>query len=332
MKSMKVLFTAVLVLSLALGFGGAALADTYEVALIVKATDSDFWQVVLRGGETAGMELDNVNVTTYGPVSEADIAEQVAILENVITARPDAIVIASTSSDATIPAIELAYERGIKIILIDNLVHTDSYHSFLATDNRVGGALAAEMFVHYAEEMGRGLEGKVGHVSAMAGVQVLIDRDAGFFERLEELAPGLEVLSTRFVDNHIPLALGAAEDVLTANPDLIGFFANNNHTGIGVGRAVVEGNLHDQIVLVAYDSDPEQVTQLLEGAIKALVVQDPFRMGYQGVHDALRAIMGEELERFVDTGVVVVTAENYEDDTVQELIDPELRRARILGE
>ena len=331
-KSIKTLLTAAMVLLLVFGGSLAATAQTIEVAVIVKATDSDFWQVVLRGAETAGQELENVNVRTYGPTSEADIAEQVAILENVVTSGPDAIVIASTSSDATVPALERAFEQGIKIILVDNLVHTESYHSFLATDNVAGGALAAEQFVAFAEAMGKSLDGKVGMISSMAGVQVLIDRNEGFVTRIAELALDLELLSTRYVDNRIHEALAAAEDIIISTPDIVGFFADNNHTGVGVARAVEEAGLEGEIVLVAYDADPEQVRALQDGSINALVVQDPFGMGYEGVHSAIRALDGEELPRFVDTGATAVTAENFDDPEVQMLMFPDLRAESILGQ
>lgn len=328
---LSILLGLVLVLSLCLS--SITIAKTYDIAVIVKATDSDFWQVVLKGAETAGKEMDNVTITTFGPTSEADIAKQVSILENVITRRPDAIVLASTSSDATVPVVERAYDMGIKIILIDNLVHTDKYHSFLATDNIKGGALAADKFVEFAKEMGKSLSGKVGLISAMAGVQVLIDRDKGFKDRLNEIAPDLEILETRYVNNRIPEALGAAEDIMTRYPEeLVGFFADNNHTGDGVARAIAEAGVKDEKVVIAYDADPEEIRALQDGVIKALIVQDPFGMGYKGVKYAVKALEGETLPKYVDTGVTAVTKENFNDEEIQLLMFPDKRAKAILGE
>lgn len=299
----------------------------FDVAVIVKATDSDFWQSMIIGAENAGKENpDKVTVTTYGPPSEADIDEQVSILEDVIAKRPDAIVIASTSSEATVPAIERAYDAGIIIVTVDNRVKTDKVHSFLATDNVAGGAQAAEQLIENLKAAGIPLEGKVGIISSMAGVQVLIDRDSGFTSKLEELAPNLTLIETRFVDNDMTRAVAAAEDIITANPDLVGIFANNNTTGNGVARVIAERNLQDRIMLVAYDSDPEQVRALRENVIKALVVQDPFGMGFRGVMYAYDAIKGADLADFVDTGAVVVTSANVNNEDIQGLLDPTLKR------
>ena len=72
-------------------------------------------------------------------IPEADIEKQVAIVEDVISKKPDAIVIASTSSDATVPALEKAIDQGIAVVTIDNKVNSDKIPAFLATNNKVGG-------------------------------------------------------------------------------------------------------------------------------------------------------------------------------------------------
>lgn len=337
----KILLVSALSIGLVFGifaFLGEAVQaedDEYHIAVIIKATDSGFWQDVFTGAEAADEEMDNVTVDYLGPPSEADIAQQVAILEDAVIGRPDAIVLASTSSDATVPQVEMAYEQDTKVILIDNMVHTDSYHSFLATDNVAGGYLAAETFVEMAEEdYGLDLsQGVLGHISSMAGVQVLIDRDEGFLTGMEDLAPDVEILEPRYVDNRIPDALSAAEDImLTHGDDLVGFWANNNHTGIGVARAIEEAGVADDFPAIAFDADEDQIQALRDGYLDALMVQDPFAMGYEGVHSAIRAIEGEELEDYVDTGITVVTQENLDDEEIQLLINPEQRKEHVLGQ
>lgn len=300
----------------------------YDIAFVVKATDSDFWQYTIVGAEVYEDEnSDMVNITEFGPPSESDIEEQVTILEDVIASGYDAIVIASTSSDATVPAIERAVSAGTPVITIDNKVNTQDPVPLLATDNKVGGAAAADAMIDQMEKQGIEPEGKVALVSAMAGVQVLTDRDDGFIERMEEIAPDIEVLDARYVDNDITEAVGTTEDLLTRHgDDLIGVFADNNHTGIGAANTIEEQELEDDLVLVAFDSDPAEVEALEDGIIKALVVQNPFRMGYDGVDFAVRALEGEwdSLPEYTDTEVTVVTQENMDEN--EELLDPFLRR------
>jgi len=305
---------------------GEAEKDKYEIAVIIKATDSDFWQYVLIGANNAAKDNPSIHVTTYGPPSEADIDEQVSILENVVNQKPDGIVIASTSSDATVPALEQAHDAGIKIVTIDNKVKTDKVDSFLATDNVEAGGKAAQKLVDELNAKGIPLKGKVGLISAMAGVQVLVDRDKGFTDKLKELAPDIQIVGPRYVDNDVLKAVSAAEDILTANSDVVGFFADNNMTGDGLSRVITERNLSDKIVAVAFDSDPEEIKALESGALKALILQDPYGMGYKGVMGVFDAIQGKTLDAYINTGSTVVTKDNMNQQEIKELLDPTLKK------
>lgn len=298
-------------------------AGPIEIPVIIKATDSDFWQYVWVGAKNYAVEHpDEVSVTLYGPKSEADIDKQIAILEDVLATDPPAIVMASTSSDAPIPIFERAYDDGTEIVTIDNKVNTDKVSTFLATDNYAGGKLAAEKFVEALEAAGIEPKGKVGLLSAMAGIVVLDQRDSGFIDGLKELAPDLEVLEIRYTDNDIVVAMDIAKDQIAANPDLVGFFADNNHTGDGVARAIIEEGLQGKIAAVAFDSDPEEIEALKNGVLYALILQDPYGMGYNGVASALAAIAGEELPEYVDTGATAVTIDNMNDEDIVGLLDP----------
>jgi len=309
---------------------GAEHKKPYNLALIIKATDSDFWQYVIIGGTNYGLDNPNVaKVTWYGPTSEADIDKQVAILEDIIAKKPDGIVIASTSSDATVPALEKAIAEGIAVITIDNKVNSDKIPAHFATNNKVGGALAADQLVANLKAKGIALKGSVGLISAMAGIQVLTDRDSGFRDRMKELAPDVTVLETRYTDNDIVKALAAAEDMVTSQGDkLIGIFADNNHTGDGVARMITERKLENKVMVTAFDSDPEEVSALKSGAIKALILQDPYGMGYKGCTAAVKLLEGGTLDKYVDTGATAVTLANMNDKAIQALLDPTILKRK----
>ncbi|HOO32627.1 MAG TPA: ABC transporter substrate-binding protein [Thermotogota bacterium] len=297
----------------------------YDIAFIVKATDSDFWQYTIVGAKNAEHDLNGlINITVYGPPSEADIDQQIAILENVISSGPDAIVMSSISSDAPSALLDEAYNAGIPVVLIDNKVFNTGYTAFLATDNAKGGALAADLLIKNLQDRGIALKGKIGLISAMAGVQVLIDRDDGFKARMSEIAPSVEILPTRYIDNDISKAANATEDLLIANNDIIGFFADNNHSGDGVARVIQEQGLGESVISVAYDSDPLEVEAVEMGDLKGLIVQDPHGMGYKGVMFAYMALQGESFPSYFDTGVYVITEDDL--DSAEGILDPFTRK------
>ena len=296
---------------------------TLEVAVIIKATDSEFWQSMVIGAENYGKTHPDVKVTVHGPASESEVDKQVAILENVIATKPAGILIASSSSDATVPAINKAIAAGIPVVTADNKVKT-KVTAHLATNNRAGGALAAEKLVEAIKAKGKPLEGQVGLISAIAGNEVLISRDGGFTQRLSQIAPKLKVLPIRYVDSDIQKAMAAANDLMLANAGLVGFFADNNHTGIGVATAIRDAGRKGHVNAVAFDSDPEEVSSLKDGTLAALVVQDPYGMGFKGVEYVLQAVNKKVLPEYTDTGAYAVTKANMEDAKMKALLNPRL--------
>src|SRR6185437_6289596 len=106
--------------------------------------------------------------------------------------------------------------------------------------------------------------------SSVAGVQVLKDRETGFRNGLAEGCPDLKITAPRYNNNDINTATSQVNDTLTANPNLGAVFAANNTAG-------------DRVPVVSFDTDPQQVAALGDGTLDALVVQNPYFFGYQGV-------------------------------------------------
>ncbi|MCF7941511.1 MAG: ABC transporter substrate-binding protein [Spirochaetia bacterium] len=284
-------------------------SDQIEIALIIKATDSGFWQKVIEGGRAYDTEHDDVNVTIYGPASEADIEESIGILENVVESGPDAIVIASNAGEGAVPAVDKALSMGIPVITVDTRIPTN-VTSHLATDNVLGGKLAAEAMVKHLDLNGIKKNGTVAIVAAVAGVDTIIERDNGFIDRLRVLAPEITILEPRYVANDIAKSMTTAEDMITTYDDLIGIYADNNHTGDGVARAIEQAGLQDEVIVVAFDDDEDEIIALRDGVIKTLIIQDQFNMGYAGCANAVKAVRGATLPSFIDTGVKVTEKED----------------------
>lgn len=296
-------------------------AFAQNITVIVKATTSPYWQTVFAGAEAAAEEL-GVDLTTQGAAEESDIAGQIAILENAVTQGPDAIVLAPTASEPLGAPIDRAAE-SVPIIMIDSAAQTEAYASFLTTDNFAAGQLAADALADAIEALHGAPEGEIAILTALPGVGSLTQRDEGFRDGLGNY-PGLTEVANRFNNNDATQALSNTLDILVANPNLVGIFADNLPMGVGAGRAIAERGTEDQVAVVAFDSDDAEIGYLQEGQIKALVVQNPYKMGYEGVKTAVAVINGETVEKDIDTGVTIVTQENFDTEEVQALLYPEL--------
>jgi ribose transport system substrate-binding protein len=304
------------------GAGGAAAGKKVDV--IIKASDSSFWQTMLAGSAKAAKDY-GLKVGLFGPASETDVNQQVQLIENSISRGADAIVLAPNSSEALNSAIKRARDAGIKVITVDTAVTTAS-EGFIGTDNVKAGEQAGATLCSQIKALGKS-SGSVLIESSVAGVQTIKDRDTGFKRGLAASCHGVEVGAQRFNNNDINTAASQVNDVLTANPSLVGIFADNNTSGTGAARAIKDNKASDKIPVVAFDTDPQENAALADGSIDALVVQNPYFFGYQGVVQAGMAAVGSLPPPKLDPGAVVATTKNAGDPEIKPLLHPPTAKA-----
>jgi ribose transport system substrate-binding protein len=293
------------------------------IPIIVKDTTSNYWQIVLAGARKAGKDL-NVKVPELGAQSESDINGQISILENAVSENPAAIVISPTQRAALGKPIDEAAKK-VKIIGIDSAADSKAFTSFLTTDNVQGGRIAADGLGEAIKAKYGKAEGDVALITSIAGVGSLDERAKGFKEELKAKYPGLKLVADKIADGQATTGLNIMTDLITANPNLRGVFASNLIMAQGAGQAIAENKVGDKIKLVGFDSDDKLIKLLKDGTITALVVQDPYRMGYDGVKTALAAFKGEKVEANVDTGANLITKENMDSPRSQELLNPKIK-------
>ena len=294
--------------------------STKRFYLIVKASESEFWQIVMAGAKHEAQEL-GVELVAQAATSESDVAKQIGILESAISARPDAIILAPTVTDSLVPGLERAAEVGIPVIIIDSSANTDQYVSFLASDNTKIGQIAADQLAEALERRTGKAEGKIAGLAFMSGVGSLEKRKKGFLETLAEKYPGIEVVAFQDAQGKQGTTLAIVQNYLIAYPDLLGIFATNQNTGDETVRALDLKNKKD-LAVVVIDAGPQEVWGLENGYVDAIIVQKPWTMGVMGVQYALKAISGEPLEKFVDTGVVAISPEMIKSGEAEEFLKP----------
>ncbi|MDR3476350.1 MAG: ABC transporter substrate-binding protein [Devosia sp.] len=306
-----------------LGPTAPARAADVTIPVIVKDTTSFYWQIVLAGARQAGKDL-GVNVPELGAQSESDINGQISILENAVAGKPAAVVIAPTEFKALGAPIDTA-AKSVPIIGIDSSADSKAFTSFLTTDNEAGGKIAADGLADAVKAKTGKVAGDVALINSLPGVGSLTARDKGFTEEIAAKYPDLKLVATKVADGQATTGLNITTDLLTANPNLVGIFADNLIMAQGAGQALAENKAADKVALVGFDSDDKTLGFLDDGTIAALVVQDPYRMGYDGVKTALAASKGEKVEAFVDTGANLVTKANENDPKISALIHPKVK-------
>ena len=293
---------------------GTTTSTKHVIAVIPKGTTHIYWQSVKAGAEAAGKEF-GYDIQWNGPERETDRERQIQIVEDFIVQKVDGVVLAPLDKDALVPSVEKLASLKIPTAIIDSAVATDKYVTFAATDNYQGGVLAAR-------RMGEILGGK-GNLLVLKyvpGSASTTDRENGFIDTIGKEFPNMKIVDSKYGQDTVETALQAAEDMLTRNKDVQGFYACNAPTAVATLQALQSQN-RPEIKMVGFDAEKALIDGLKAGQIDALIVQNPFKMGYEGVKAVVMSLKGEPVEKNIDTGVAVVTKDALDKPEIKALLN-----------
>jgi ribose transport system substrate-binding protein len=320
MRRYRMWITAVLVVivgvALALtGWGSQAAGEEKTVVFIPKSTNSTFWLALLKGAQDAGKQL-GYKVLYQGVAEQTDIAGQVNVVNDMVSRQVSGILIAATDAKALAPAVENAIKKGVPVITVDSGVDSDAPYAYIATDNIGAAKLAADTLAKLID-----FKGVVGDIGITAGSVTGRQREDGFVSRMKEKYPGIKIVSVQYAACDPAKALNIASDMLAGNPTLNAFYGACDGAGTGAAQVVKVRNLKGKIKNVSFDVSPEQFQLFLDGFISALIVQDPYTMGYTGLQDLDKVIKGGQIDqKIVQIPAVVVTQGNLKEPKVQKLL------------
>jgi ribose transport system substrate-binding protein len=288
------------------------------IAVVPKAVGFDFWDSVRKGAQCAASKLTDVKVQWDGVTAETDVTGQVNLLQNFLTREVDGLVYAATDAKVLAQVTQDAQSRNVPVINIDSGTNPqpDNVPVF-ATDNVAAARKAADLL---AEALGPG-DHNVASIPFQPGTVTNDQRTTGFKEGLAK-HPNLKLVAEQSSNSDPITALSVTENILTANPDLDGIFAANEPGVIGATNALNQAGKGGKIKLIGWDASPDEVKGVTSGAITALVVQNPFRMGFDSVNAMVKTVRTGQVAASEDTGVTFVTKQNINDPQVQAILQP----------
>lgn len=295
----------------------AALPAAEKIAVIPKGTTHSFWKTVEAGARQAGAEL-GVEIVWKGPLKEDDRAQQIGVVQQFVGSGVNAIVLAPLDDIALRTPVKSAMERNIPVVIFDSALKGEApkdFISFVATDNRLGGRLAGEELARLL-----GGKGKVVLLRYSEGSASTAEREAGFLEVMKS-HPGIQVIvDNRYAGATISAAQDAAMNLIDKIREADGLFAPNESSTQGLLLALRQTGLAGKKTFVGFDATPFLLAALNKGDLKALVAQNPKKMGYLGVKTAVQHLRGEKVPAAVDTGCVLVTTATLSTPEVRAVI------------
>ena len=294
-------------LALALG-GCAAAAPTgarHRVAIVAKSTRTEFWLSVFAGAQAAAAEY-NVELDISGPETEEDYETQNRMVAEAVDAGAEALVFSAIDYENNASAIDAAAAAGVRIVAIDSNVDSAAVQTYIGTDNYAAGQMAAQAALDAVD--GELTVGIVNYDISSANGQ---ERERGARDLFEESGRA-QVAARINTLAEAGRAQADTEELLRAHPDINVLLAFNEPTSVGAAAAVAAQDLSDAVFLVGFDSNLATVEGLQNGSVDALIVQNPYAMGYLGVESAYRLLSGQggSLASTVDTATSIVDLEN----------------------
>lgn len=287
-----------------------------HIAVIVKTTTMEYWQTVNKGAQDAAKKY-GATISFQGASSETDISSEIGFVEDAINKKVAGIVLAASDPNALASYVDKAVASGIPVIGIDTSVNSKKLSSFIATNNQAAAAQDADELAKLI-----GGKGKVAIVNFVAGAGTAIEREKGFKDEIAKKYPDIKIVTTQYCDSDSAKALNIAQDIMTSNPDIAGFFGANEASAIGVARAIKGRGLSGKIKVVGFDAADTEINAIKDGSMQAIVVQNPYKMGYLGIEKILDVINGKSVDKQIDTGATLVTKDNMDNPDIQKLLYP----------
>ncbi|MFE7330916.1 substrate-binding domain-containing protein [Streptomyces sp. NPDC057565] len=256
------------------------------IAFIPGCTCDPYYSTEITGFEAAA-KAAGVTPIVQG-AANFQASEQIPVLQAVVQKKPDAIVIDPTDATALAAPIAAAVAQGIPVMTTGNNVNSDKIFTAIAASSVQGGKLGAQELMKQKPE-----GGKVVFVHIKPGISSIDDREKGFREAFDGQSK-YKVLPNLYAGNDSATqAAGLVQSAITANPDLVAVFASNVITAEGAANAVRAAGKTGKIAVLGYDASPQEVTNLKNGTLTALVSQNPYEIGQLAVKNALKYIEGD---------------------------------------
>jgi ABC-type sugar transport system substrate-binding protein len=282
------------------GDGGG---DAVKIGFITKFP-VDFYDTMVDAAKEWDAGEDGAEVLFAQGKSGTDDEGEIAAIQSFVTQQVDAIVITPTSPNVQ-EDLQKAVDAGIVVILVDNdIPDWDGKTSVVATDNLAGGELAGQWL---AENLPEGSQ--IAVLQGVLGNPSLDDRVTGMKDKLGDAA---EVVAETPTDCDQTKGLDAAQDILTANPDLDAIYAACGPPLLGALEAIDAAGMTG-LITVGFDASPDELAAIADGTESGSVAQFPDKMGTLGVQAAFDAVNGDDVEPLIDTGTEMVTADNVAD-------------------
>lgn len=290
---------------------GTTAAKPFKISMVLKTGSSEFWQIIQAGAKAYEDEHpDQVELSIKGPPSETSYQEQLNMIQTDLASDFDGYLIAPLQSDAV--ATQIA-NTDKPVIAFDTRIESDKCISFVGTGNKEAAKQGALAAVEAAKKAGW----EEIQCIEIAGVQ----GDATNTARMDGYREGITEAGGEFLDNEVQYADAVATKAVTSMEAIMGKFpngiaivcTNNDDMAIAAARTAKKNPAYDKTIFLGFDGQQSACEAILAGELNMTCAQNNYEIGYQAVETMVKALQGEKVAEFVDTGTEIITQETAQD-------------------
>lgn len=292
---MKKIVMALAAASVSLGLAAGAQAGS-TLALVVSTLNNPFFVTLKEGAEARAAELGHQLLVLD---SQNDPAKELANVEDVLNKDIAALLINPTDSDAVRSALRAANRKGVPVVTVDRGATGGKVAAHVASDNVLGGEMAAKFVVDAL-----GAKGKVVELQGVPGTSAARDRGKGFATVIDA-TPAIDVVARQPADFDRSKGLNVMENILQAQPDIDLVFAHNDEMALGAIKAIEAAAR--KILVVGFDGTDDGVMAVNNGAMAATIAQQPAKIGALSVDTADKIVRGMAVDAYIPVPLKVIS-------------------------
>ena len=286
--------------------GGGSNAPTQKkIGLAISTLNNPFF-VTLRDGAQKAATAGGVQLTvTDGANDNAKQADQISTF---ITQKVDVIIVNPTDSDAVVSSVQKANTAKIPVIAVDRNSNGGTLASYIASNNVEAGKLGGQQLLKAVPA-----NAKVAMLIGIPGASAARDRGKGFTDAVADTSintKGAKLVAQQVANFKRDEALNVMQNILTANPDLAGVFAQNDEMALGAVQAIKAKGLTGKVFVVGVDGVDDAKAAIKAGDMLATVAQQPDVMGQLAVEAAIKLTKGQTVDSKQDVPLKVLTKDN----------------------
>lgn len=235
-----------------------------------------------------------------------DVTKQISQVEDMLSQNLDGLFMNPVDAQGIIPALDQAQAAGVPMVGFDTEVGDMSYLvSYTGSDNYNAGKVVGEDLVKKCPDGGPII------VLDSPTMQSVVDRTNGFLDAIE--GHGFEIVAQQDAKGNLQEAMGIAEDLLQAHPDVVAIFGGNDPTALGALAAANAAGLEKgKCLIYGVDGSPDVKSELAAGTslMEGTGAQSPIAIAEQAVEIMYNYLAGETVDERYPVDTFLITADN----------------------